>query len=136
MSGMYFSARAAALNASTLAILDAGSISLRAIPIAVALAYVVDQEPGAGIANGHGKDGVLLVDTSFQEEQRAKSRYVFAWAFGDGISVDEEYIPRPQAGDGMDVDEKTEVMDEAELVWAENEGEFTRHEVCLELCAV
>ena len=81
------------------------------------------------MVNGHGKTGVLLLDASSQEEQRAKSRFVFAWAFGEGLSIDDEHMSRPESEDNMEVDEKSEVVGEAELIWAEAEGEFARQEV-------
>ena len=128
MSGVYFSARAAALNASTLAILDAGSIALRAMSVAVALAYLPNGRAGTGSTNGGGNGGgkgVLVLDPTAEEERRATSRHVFGWAYGAGIYQAGE---RTDGGDIED-DEKLEGRGEAELVWAESEGDFTRNEV-------
>ncbi|TXT13468.1 hypothetical protein VHUM_00835 [Vanrija humicola] len=97
-----FAARAAAINAATLAALHAGSVGMRAVPFAVALASV---------------DGELLLDPSADEEAAASARFGFAWAFGTGIS---------SAAGAMELDGEE---DEAELVWAEAEGEFSKDEV-------
>ncbi|KAL1408433.1 hypothetical protein Q8F55_005245 [Vanrija albida] len=96
-----FAARAAAVNAATLAALHAGSVGMRAVPFAVALAAV---------------DGELLLDPSADEEAAATARFGFAWAFGTGIS---------SAAGGMQLDGEEA---EAELVWAEAEGEFSKDE--------
>lgn len=99
---MYFSAKATALNAASLALLDTASVAMRAVPIAVSLAQT--------------RDGLVL-DPTREEEDEAISRFVFAWAFGSGISSE-------TSGD-MDVDDQVE----SELVWAESEGSFSRTEV-------
>ncbi len=133
MTGIHFSARAAALNASTLAILDAGSISLRAVPIAVAVAHVPYRPARTGLANGntnHRDDtGTLVLDPTSEEEERASSRHVFAWAFGVGIrTVSRDGEANGERGD-TEVDAQAEDRGVAELVLVESEGEFTRHEV-------
>jgi exosome complex component RRP46 len=97
---MYMSAKAAALNAATLALLDTSSVAMRAVPVALAMA-----QTNAG----------LVLDPTKEEEDSASARYVFGWAFGSGIS---------STSDGMETDEE-----ESELVWAESEGSFTRQEV-------
>jgi exosome complex component RRP46 len=61
---------------------------------------------------------VLVLDPTPEEEARATSRYGFGWAFGVGLSA----IPHG----GMDMDGEE---GEAELVWVESEGQFTRSEV-------
>lgn len=97
LAGYSFSGRAAALNAASLATLHAGSVGLRAFPIAVSLAL--------------STEGDLLADPSLDEETSAQARFGFGWAFGAGISS--------KKGD----------EEEAELVWAEAEGDFTRQEL-------
>lgn len=104
MTGMYFSAKATALNAASLALLDTASVALRAVPIAVSLAQTTSG---------------LTVDPTREEEDQAICRFVFGWAFGSGISSESR-------GD-MEVDGEVE----AELVWAESEGSFSRQEVSL-----
>jgi exosome complex component RRP46 len=98
-SGIPFSSRAASINAAALAALDAGSVAMRGVPIGVALAG-------------------LVLDPTPEEEARATSRYGFGWAFGVGLSA------TPHGGMDMDGEEG-----EAELVWVESEGQFTRSEV-------
>lgn len=117
MTGMFFSSRAACLNASTLALLDAGSISMRAVPIAVSIVYT---------RSSAENEGHLLLDPSNKEELNASSRHLFAWAFGAGISASGEVAA---TSDGMNVD-GDDVKGEAELVWSESEGEFSRAQVC------
>ncbi|EKC97434.1 hypothetical protein A1Q2_08357 [Trichosporon asahii var. asahii CBS 8904] len=97
LAGYSFSARAAALNAASLATLHAGSVGLRAFPIAVSLAL--------------NTDGDLLVDPTLDEETGAQARFGFGWAFGAGISS-----------------KKDDADEEAELVWAEAEGDFSKQE--------
>lgn len=98
LAGYSFSGRAAALNAASLATLHAGSVGLRAFPLAVSLALT--------------DDGDMLVDPTLDEETSAQARFGFGWAFGTGISSKKE--------SGED--------EEAELVWAEAEGDFTKLE--------
>lgn len=102
LGGSTFAARAAAINAASLSALHAGSIGMRAVPFAVALASV---------------DGELLLDPSAEEEAAATARFGFGWAFGTGIS---------SAKGAIEVDGEEA---EAELVWAEAEGEFSKDEV-------
>ena len=130
MSGTSFASRAAGLNAATLAILDAGSIALRAVPIAVALAVLPSGLIVNGDGNGGGGRGVLVVDPDLEEEQRATSRHVFGWAFGAGIST--APVTKSSEGEvdqGMEVDDELGEGAESELVWAESEGSFSRKEV-------
>lgn len=72
MAGGGFSARAAAVNATSLAILHAGSVGLRAMPIAIAVALTAE--------------GEYLVDPTLEEESSARARFGFGWAFGAGIA--------------------------------------------------
>lgn len=113
MSGMYFSTRAAALNAGSLALLNTAAVAMRAVAIAVSLAFV---------------DGELLLDPTAEEEDRAQSRFVFGWAFGSGIST---VGAEGASADGMEVDGAKE--DEAEIIWTESEGEFTKDQVSTQL---
>lgn len=96
--------RAAAFNAASLAALHAGSVGMRAVPLAVGVAIV---------------DGDFVVDPSAEEEAEASARFGFGWAFGAGVAA---------AADRMDEDEE-----EVEVVWTEAEGTFTRQQVRLEL---
>ena len=112
MTGAYFSSRAACINASSLAFLDAGSIGMKGLIVAAALAYL--------------PAGTLVVDPTSEEERKAVSRHGFGWAFGAGIA------PSGSKGDtGMDVDGARAI--EMELVWAESEGSFSRPEVSTEV---
>lgn len=92
--------RAAAFNAASLAALHAGSVGMRAVPLAVAVALV---------------DGEFVVDPTGEEEAEAEARFGFAWAFGAGVAA---------AADRMDEEDE-----EAEIVWTEAEGAFTRQQV-------
>ncbi|KAI9635580.1 uncharacterized protein MKK02DRAFT_32967 [Dioszegia hungarica] len=120
-----FAERSSALNAASLAILDAGAVSLRAVPLAVSLAYIpadVFVDVLGGIEEGGATREVqLVVDPSAEEERAAKSRFVFGWAFGEGVST---------SGRGAEQDEDMEGEGgkEAELVWAVSEGSFSKAE--------
>ena len=92
MSGTYFSARASALNASILSILNAGSISLRAMPVATSLAYVATKRENESSAS-------LVLDPTAEEEIQALSRHVFGWSFGGGLDEDGELIWSESEGD-------------------------------------
>ena len=118
MSGMYFAAKASGINAAALAIMDAGSIPLRAVPVAVALALIPDA------SGSKGSKGVMAVDPTHEEEGAAISRFGFGWAFGKGISTD----VREGEDGGMEVDGESNV--DMELIWAESEGTFSRSQVC------
>ncbi|BEI80702.1 hypothetical protein CcaverHIS002_0112310 [Cutaneotrichosporon cavernicola] len=90
--------RAAVFNAASLAAMHAGSVGMRAVPLAVGVALV---------------DGEYVLDPSAEEEAAADARFGFGWAFGAGVS---------SAKDRMDEDE------EAESLWIEAEGTFTRQQ--------
>jgi exosome complex component RRP46 len=123
LGSLSFAERASALNAAALAILDAGAVSLRAVPIAVSLAYV----PEAMYLDTTGQGGEerkvsLMVDPSAEEEGNASGRFVFGWAFGEGVSTGQKQR-------GEDVDMGGKESGEAELVWVESEGSFTKAQV-------
>lgn len=119
-----FAERASALNAAALAILDAGAISLRAVPIAVSLAYVPEDLYVDATGTGAGERNVdLVVDPSAEEEGNASSRFVFGWAFGEGVSTSKSIKGEDE---DMSGEEKS---GEAELVWVENEGSFSKTQV-------
>ena len=120
MTGSYFTSRAACINASTLALLHAGSIGMKGLIVAVALAYVSDG-PGS-------EGGVMLVDPSNEEERSAISRHGFAWAFGADVSP---FASTMDGGNEVKMELEGEARDgrDVELVWAENEGDFSRQEV-------
>jgi ribonuclease PH len=89
----------------SLAALDAGSVAMRGVAVGVSLAYLP-----------RGEESELVLDPTSEEEARATSRHGFAWAFGVDLSAAET--------------EDSE--SEAELVWIESEGRFTRLEVSFE----
>lgn len=110
-SGLSISLKAASINAASLAILDAGSIEMTGIPIAVSLAQV---------------DGAIVVDPSIEEEGRSESRFGFGWVFGVGYGKNGE---NSDVGD-VKMEEDGEAMSVGcELVWVECEGSFTREQV-------
>ena len=100
LPGGIIAARAAAINAATLASLHAGSIGMRAVPVAVSLVRLA---------------GDWVVDPTAEEEEKATARFAFAWAFGAGIAAKKEMA---------DDDEL-----EGEIVWTSAEGAFSRGEV-------
>ncbi|WVQ97707.1 hypothetical protein IAU59_004821 [Kwoniella sp. CBS 9459] len=123
-----FSSRAAAINASTLSLLSAGSVPLKALPIAVSLANI------AVSSNTNGNDGqkgaALVLDPSGEEEERSKARFGFGWAFGHNVSL---ASASSSSSDRTGEDQKMQVEGEEEnvemeLVWAESEGVFTKEE--------
>ena len=107
MSGMFFSNRAAALNAGSLALLDTASVAMKGVAVAVSLAYIGEE---------------LVLDPTNEEESKAGSRFVFAWAFGSGMAT--------EAKGDMELDNEDA---EAEIVWTETEGDFTRKEVSVQM---
>lgn len=121
-----FAERSSALNAASLAILDAGAVSLRAVPLAISLAYIpaemfVDVMGGLE-EGGANREVQLIVDPSAEEERAAKSRLVFGWAFGEGVCTSGKGVAEDESMEG-------EGGKEAELVWAESEGSFSKAEV-------
>lgn len=105
-AGYTFTARAASINASTLALLSAGTISILALPVAVALVVTTE--------------GRVMLDPEADEEKQAKARFGFGWAWGAIFGTASE-------GNSMEVAGQSE--GDAELVWVESEGNFTRQEV-------
>ncbi|ADV24392.1 hypothetical protein I305_05016 [Cryptococcus gattii E566] len=104
-AGYTFTARAASINASTLALLSAGTISILALPVAVALVVTTE--------------GSMMLDPEADEEKQAKARFGFGWAWGAIFGTASE-------GNSMEVAGQSEGG--AELVWVESEGNFTRQE--------
>jgi exosome complex component RRP46 len=100
-AGQAAAARAAAINAAALAALHAGSIGLRAVPVAIALAR---------------HDGAWIVDPTTEEEEASDARAVFAWAFGAGMAAAKEEMTDDESPEG-------------EVVWVAAEGAFSRDEV-------
>lgn len=99
-AGSSFAGRAAGINAAALAALHAGSVGLRAVPLAVALALT--------------PAGELLVDPSQSEEADARARFAFAWAFGAGVAGqkgDEAEIAWVEAEGAFDRDEFDKARD-------------------------
>ncbi|WVF70190.1 hypothetical protein IAT40_004978 [Kwoniella sp. CBS 6097] len=107
-----FSSRAAAINASTLSLLSAGSVPLKALPIAISLATLTT-------------NGGLVLDPTGEEEEKSKARFGFAWAFGHNISL----VSSSSSGQDQKMQVEGQEEDaELELVWAESEGVFTKEE--------
>ncbi|WVN88886.1 uncharacterized protein L203_104101 [Cryptococcus depauperatus CBS 7841] len=106
-SGLTFVSKAAGINAATLALLSAGSIPMKGLPIAVAYCVSVQDE--------------LLLDPTEEEERKARARFGFGWVWGTGVAS-----THVKAGE-MEVDNQTDGRD-GELVWAEGEGSFSRTE--------
>ncbi|OXC67317.1 hypothetical protein AYX13_04235 [Cryptococcus neoformans] len=104
-AGYTFTARAASINASTLALLSAGTVSILALPIAVALVVTTK--------------GRVMLDPEADEERQAKARFGFGWAWGAAFGT---------ANEGNNVEVAGQSEKGAELVWIENEGDFTRQE--------
>jgi ribonuclease PH len=75
-SDLSFSARACAINAATLASLDAGSIAIKKIAVAVSLAF----DP-----QGH-----FILDPDAEEEVCAISLHGFAWAGDETVWIESE----------------------------------------------
>lgn len=105
-AGYTFTARAASINASTLALLSAGTISILALPVAVALVVTTE--------------GRVMLDPEADEEKQAKARFGFGWAWGAIFGTASEENSMEVAGQSEGG---------AELVWVESEGSFTRQEV-------
>lgn len=120
-------ARAASINAATLAILDAGSIDMLGVPVACAIAVVPTRPKSRRYdfdASYVGLDGestdveneeddeeeelTMILDPSLEEEKLAKSKFVFSWAFGSGLG-------KPNG---------TGPNSEAECAYTESEGSF------------
>ncbi|KIR41018.1 hypothetical protein I307_03282 [Cryptococcus deuterogattii 99/473] len=104
-AGYTFTARAASINASTLALLSAGTISILALPVAVALVVTTE--------------GRVMLDPEADEEKQAKARFGFGWAWGAIFGTASEENSMEVAGQSEGG---------AELVWVESEGSFTRQE--------
>lgn len=107
-AGYTFTARAASINASTLSLLSAGTVSILALPIAVALVVTTK--------------GRVMLDPEADEERQAKARFGFGWAWGAAFGT---------ANEGNNVEAAGQSEKGAELVWIENEGDFTRQEVSI-----
>lgn len=107
-AGYTFTARAASINASTLALLSAGTISILALPVAVALVVTTK--------------GRVMLDPEADEEKQAKARLGFGWAWGAVFGTANEENNMGVAGQNEGG---------AELVWIESEGSFTRQEVSI-----
>lgn len=75
-SDLSFSARACAINAATLASLDAGSIAIKNVAVAVALSF--------------DSNGQMVLDPDAEEEELASSLHAFAWAGNDAVWIESE----------------------------------------------
>ncbi|RXK42179.1 hypothetical protein M231_00536 [Tremella mesenterica] len=151
---IFFSDRSVCLNALTLSLLDSGSIGMMALPISINLAFLTLSDVRrsrdlSGRDYGTQDTGeevlVLVIDPTVEEEIKAISRHIFAWAFGYGYGIAERNKSKDDLQevhsehgtkmDGMEVDEVPEGVQEGkgELVWAESEGDFSRSELELAL---
>lgn len=136
------SIRAAAVNASTLAILDAGSVGMRGTPIACSVA-VVSKKGKERIYGDEDEDVMMdqsaketrvpaaeelefILDPSSEEEDGAVARFVVGWVFGSGLGKKEgkeQSIQETRDEAGQD-DESNDVNEGAECVYMESEGVF------------
>lgn len=129
---LYVSSRAAAINASTLSILNAGSIGMRGVPMAVAIAVIPIHGKGKQRAYddveedqqmeqvANGDDNVTLVlDPTRNEEQSSVARFCFGWAFGQEFSS-----AAPKEKGHRERSDEEEQDEEAECVYLESDGEF------------
>ncbi len=123
-----FAARAAAVNACTLAILDAGSVGMRGMIVAVSIAVLsestlTDPRYRSVLESTADDEDVFVLDPTVEEEGRASSKHVAAWIFGSGVGS----LPVP-GEDGEQEDEemqrKPEGSAESECVYLESEGAF------------
>jgi hypothetical protein len=118
-----FSARAAAINACTLAILDAASVGMRGMVLAVSVA-VLNASKRYQYADvpslGEKEETTFVLDPSPEEEARAQSRHVVAWVIGVGMSSIAVKEDRDQEMDGQNDDKELE----SECVFVESEGDF------------
>ncbi|WWC59069.1 uncharacterized protein I303_101616 [Kwoniella dejecticola CBS 10117] len=120
-----FSTRATAINASTLACLDNGSVKMTNLPIAISIACLSGKT--------QTKTKGLVVDPTTQEEGDSSSRFGFGWSFGENVSLalaNNKQVEEGQ-GDKMDIEGEGEDRDEddrveMELVWVESEGKFSK----------
>ena len=142
---LYASSRAAAINASTLSILNAGSIGMRGVPMAVAIAVVsshgkgkqrayddVEEDEQMEQVANVDDDVTLVLDPTRNEEHNSIARFCFGWAFGQEFSSG---APREKGDRGGTEEEQDE---EAECVFVESDGEFdgatvsiTTQRICL-----
>ena len=142
---LYASSRAAAINASTLSILNAGSIGMRGVPMAVAIAVVsshgkgkqrayddVEEDEQMEQVANVDDDVTLVLDPTRNEEHNSIARFCFGWAFGQEFSSG---APR-EKGDRSGTEEEQD--EEAECVFVESDGEFdgatvsiTTQRICL-----
>lgn len=143
-----FSLRAAALNAATLAVLDAGSVGMRATPVACAVAVVSrkgkeraydDVDVAVDVARDDVRrttlpdadDVVFVLDPSPEEESDAVARFVVGWAFGEGVGRKIGGDVGKQQGEDDEMDGGNGDED-AECVLIESEGAFDFTMVSLE----
>ncbi|KAJ9122525.1 hypothetical protein QFC22_001954 [Naganishia vaughanmartiniae] len=133
---LYVSSRAVSINAATLSILNAGSIGIKGVPVAIGVATVskngkgkqrsyyddVPEDKQMEEDSEEDKEVTLVLDPTRSEEQNAKARFCFGWAFGAGLSSDTPASDRMDQGDGGS--RETEHDTEAECVYVESDGVF------------
>jgi hypothetical protein len=121
------SARAASINAATLAILDAGSVDASGVALACSIAVVptnpksrsydfsasyVTLDPmqvdDTAEDDNEDEEMTMILDPAWEEEKMAVSKFAIAWAFGNGLSY--------ESGKGENA--------QAECVYLESEGSF------------
>jgi hypothetical protein len=122
-----FSARAAAINAATLAVLDNGSVGMKGTVFAVAIAVLRPRANHYQYSdipveeNGTGET-LFVLDPTPEEELQAKSRYIVGWVFGAGIpAVSSRAVPDDE-DEEMDQQERPAEI-KSECVHLESEGD-------------
>lgn len=126
---LYVSSRAAAINASTLSILNAGSIGIKCVPVAVGIAAVpthgkgkqrayddVEEDQQMEEVSYADKDVTLALDPTRNEEHNASARFCFGWAFGSEFSSGRRTGKQGAEQENQDED--------AECIYVESDGEF------------
>jgi exosome complex component RRP46 len=125
---LYVSSRAVAINAASLSILNAGSIGMKGVPVAVGIAAVpthgkgkqrayddVEEDEEIEEVSYADKDVTLVLDPTRNEEQNASARICFGWAFGAEFSSG-----KGRAGQGGEENQD----EDAECIYVESDGEF------------
>jgi hypothetical protein len=123
-----FSARAAAINAATLAVLDNGSVGMKGTVFAVAIAVLRPranhyQYSDIPVEENGTEETLFVLDPTPEEELQAKSRYIVGWSFGAGIpAVSSGAVPDDE-DEEMDLQERPAEI-KSECVHLESEGDF------------
>ncbi|KAJ9094117.1 hypothetical protein QFC19_008069 [Naganishia cerealis] len=144
---LYVSSRAVAINAATVSILNAGSIGIKGVPVAIGIAAVSKNGKGKQPSyyddvpadeqmqeeSEEDQEVTLILDPTRSEEQNAKARFCFGWAFGAGLSSDTRPSDSMDEGEGGGRESDNDT--EAECVYLESDGEFDEVTVSRSLVA-